>query len=62
MCVCVFIQLRGRVKVKDINLLKVADKMKFRNRSMTMLFATITTIDVVFLQMIIKAWISHSLD
>lgn len=52
---CVFVQLRGRVKVKDINLLKLADKMKFRNRSMTMLFAIIIKIDVFPLQMVIKA-------
>lgn len=50
-----FVQLRGRVKVKDVSVLKVAKKMKFRNRSVTMLFATIMTIDVFFLQIVIKA-------
>lgn len=54
--------LKSKIKIVKLSLLKVAENMKFRNKSMTMLFATIMTIDVFFLQIVTKAWISHSLN
>ena len=54
--------LKSKIKIVKLSLLKVAENMKFRNKSMTMLFATIMTIDIFFLQIVTKAWISHSLN